>query len=44
MTESPGDPDPPFGDEPHGHLIGAIGIIIPLLVQSGAERDDKREA
>jgi hypothetical protein len=35
---------PPFGDEPQGYVIIAVGIIIPLLVQYIAQLDDKREA
>jgi hypothetical protein len=40
-----GDPDPPpFGDEPQGYAIIAIGIIIPVLVQYIAQIDDRQEA
>jgi hypothetical protein len=35
---------PPFGDEPQGYAIIAIGIIIPILMQYVAQIDDRREA
>jgi hypothetical protein len=35
---------PPYGDEPSGYVIIAVGIIIPILVQYIVQLDDKREA
>jgi hypothetical protein len=35
---------PPFGDEPLAYVIVAVGMIIPILVQNGAQLDDKHEA
>jgi hypothetical protein len=35
---------PPFGDEPLGYIIVAVGIGIPILVQYVAQLDEIREA
>jgi hypothetical protein len=34
---------PPFGDEPQGYAIIAVGLVIPLIVQYVAQLDEKRE-
>jgi len=34
---------PPFGDEPQGYAIIAVGIFIPLLLLYVARLEDRRE-
>jgi len=33
---------PPFGDEPVGYAIIAVGIFIPIITLSVAKRDEQR--
>ena len=35
---------PPFGDEPQGYAIIAVGIFIPLITLCVARMDDRSEA
>jgi len=35
---------PPFGDEPQGYAIIAVGIFIPIITLYVARIDDRREA
>lgn len=34
---------PPFGDEPQGYAIIAVGIFIPLVILYVARLEDRRE-
>jgi hypothetical protein len=35
---------PPFGDEPQGYIIIAIGLIIPIITLYVARIDDRADA
>lgn len=35
---------PPFGDEPQGYAIIAVGIVIPIITMYVSRIDDRAEA
>jgi len=35
---------PPFGDEPQGYAIIAVGIVIPIITMYVSRTDDRAEA